>query len=117
MSSITNNDIFTYAEKNNKNPMNNSKSKMRYSFPKSERFNINYGKNTSKQFFYNLPEVKQTRSTSLGYGNKLNFMKVEEYKKVAYYDTRNNFDKKLAYTPSFSFGASRKVYNKVVRNK
>jgi hypothetical protein len=113
--STTRNLLSSFNEKNNKNPMNNSKAKMRYSFPKSERFKYNSGKNSSMEFLYNIPDNKETRGTSLGYGKKLNFTKVEDYKTAPYTDIRNNFDKKLAYTPSYSFGVSRKYFNKVVR--
>ena len=111
----TNSNLITFNEKNFKNTMNNSKAKMRYSFPKTERFKENYGKNSSKQFYYNIPEIKDTRGTSLGYGKKSNFTKIEDYKTAPYTDIRNNFDKKLAYTPSYSFGVSRKHFNKVVK--
>ena len=105
----------TYAEINNKCPMNHSTAKMRYSIPKTERFNYGYGKNSSKQFLYNLPDVKDYRGTSIGYGKKSDFLKVEEYKKAPITDTRNNFDVKKALSPSYSFGASRHSYDKVVR--
>jgi len=104
----------TYAEINNRSPFNKSSAKMRYSFPKTERFNYGYGKNSSKQFLYNLPEVSDPRGTSLGYGKKSDFMKVEDYKKASITDTRNNFNPKKTLSPSYTFGASRSVYDKVV---
>jgi hypothetical protein len=104
----------TFSEINNKSPFNNSTAKMRYSFPKSERFAYNYGKNSSKQFLYDLPEVSYQRGTSIGYGKKSDFTKVEDYKKASFTDTRNNFNVKKA-SPCYTFGASRSVYDKVVR--
>ena len=97
--STTSNNLATFAETNNKNPMNHSVSKMRYSFPKTKRFDYGYGKDSSKQFIYNLPEVQGKRGTSLGYGKKSNFMHVEEYKKASLTDTRNNFGQKKGVLP------------------
>lgn len=104
----------TYAEVNHKSPMNKSTAKMRYSIPKAERFNYGLGKNSSKQFLYNLPEVRDYRGTSIGYGKKSDFMKIEEYKKAPFTDTRNNFNPKKTLSPSYTFGASRSSYEKVV---
>ena len=104
----------TFAEINNKSPFNHSTAKMRYSFPKTERFNYGFGKNSSKQFLYNLPEVKDPRGTSIGYGKKSDFMKVEDYKKASLTDTRNNFNLNKSLSPSYSFGVSRNFYDKVV---
>jgi hypothetical protein len=90
---------------------------MRYSFSKSKRFDYNYGKNSSKQFIYNLPEVRDNRATSLGYGDRSNFTKVEDYKKAPFTDTRNNINmKNRTFSPSYSFGTSWKYYEKVVKN-
>jgi hypothetical protein len=104
----------TFAEIINKSPVNNSTAKMRYSFPKSERFVYDYGKNSSRQFLYDLPEVSNQRGTSIGYGKKSDFTKVEDYKRASFTDTRNNFNLKKA-SHCYTFGASRSVYNKVVR--
>ena len=51
--------------------IDNSPSKQKYSFPKAERFpKISiYG----AMSFYNLPNVRTKRSTTLGYGSRYNF--------------------------------------------
>lgn len=105
----------TFSEINSKSPINHSTAKMRYSFPKTERFNNDYGKNKSRQFLFNIPEVAfNHRAASIGYGKKSDFTKVEDYKKASFTDTRNNFDVKKA-SHCYTFGASRSVYEKVVR--
>lgn len=51
--------------------IDNSPSKLKYSFPKAERFpKISiYG----AMSIYNLPSVRNKRSTTLGYGQRYNF--------------------------------------------
>lgn len=99
----------------NKSPINTSCSKMRYSFPKTTRFNDNHGRGSSKTFQYNLPNVKNFRSTSFGYGQKYDFTSSQDYKSLPYYDSKSDFDNKNPYSPSFSFGISRHFFEKVVR--
>jgi hypothetical protein len=104
----------THAEMINKSPMNHSTAKMMYSFPKTKRFNENYVKNKSKQFLFSLPEVKNIRSTSIGYGKKSDFTKVDDLRKVPFYDFKSDFDPKKSFSPSYTFGISRHFYDKVV---
>lgn len=52
------------------NPMNNSTSKMLYSFSKERRFQVCDRLDLP---FYTLPDVQEKRSTSLGFGNKTVF--------------------------------------------
>jgi hypothetical protein len=107
----------TFSEANFKSPLNYSTAKMRYSFPKAERFNNKYGQYSSKQFLYNIPDSFKKQGTSLGYGEKTDFTKVQEYKKAAFTDTRNNLSARKAFSPSYSFGVSRSSFEKVVKNK
>lgn len=51
--------------------LNNSISKMRYSFSKDSRFSEQ--RLSTDALFYNLPDVKDLRTTNLGLGNKLTF--------------------------------------------
>jgi len=55
-------------------PLNTSKSKMLFSFPRTGRFGAD-NKPTCSQAFYDLPPVRSTRSPALGYGNKYDFTK------------------------------------------
>ena len=55
------------------NPLNRSKSKSLYSFPKNERFKAE--KNYYCDKLYELPTTKSKRFTSLGYSNKYDFTK------------------------------------------
>ncbi len=52
------------------NPMNNSTSKMLYSFSKQKRFHTDSSLDVP---FYDLPSIKDKRSTSLGFGIKTCF--------------------------------------------
>ncbi|EAR85445.1 sperm-tail PG-rich repeat protein (macronuclear) [Tetrahymena thermophila SB210] len=55
-------------------PLNNSKSKQMYSFPKETRFKNN-ANSQSANVFYDLPSMRMTRSTAIGYGSKYDFTK------------------------------------------
>ena len=72
-------------------PLNHSKSKYMYSFGKAQRFPA-IGKNYGGSFFYNLPEVRMKRSTSLGYGNKYDFTLDAKSKSPVFYDFKSSFD-------------------------
>ena len=83
--------------------LNLSKSKAAYSFSKAERFKHN----NSNDFifrFYDLPSMKSSRSTSLGYGNKINFEKLGENKCKNLYHLPSSFDPKFNNSPQYSFG-------------
>ena len=70
-----------------KHPLNNSTAKAQYSFPRANRFfapkpsnwlvpSIDLFNNTSiisNAAFYDVPNFRQTRSTSFGYGRKTDF--------------------------------------------
>jgi len=53
-------------------PLNNSKSKMLYSFPKAPRMTLE-NKSGCSHAFYDLPPVRAKRTTTFGYGNKYDF--------------------------------------------
>lgn len=60
------------------NPINNSKSKMNYSFSKANRFKSavfpEWAQRTEgPDSIYDLPDLMKKRSTSLGYGERLDF--------------------------------------------
>lgn len=56
-------------------PLNLSKSKHLYSFPKSTRFKDFPPKYNCEQSCYDLPSSKMKRSAAFGYGNKYDFTK------------------------------------------
>ena len=99
----------------NRSPLNHTKAKMMYTFPKTERFNYGFGKNSCKTFLYNLPEVKDFRSTSIGFGKKSDFTKTNETHKVPFYDNKRGFDSNNSRSPAYSMGVSRHFFDKVVR--
>jgi hypothetical protein len=65
--------------------------------------------------FYNLPEIKSNRCTSLGLGTRTDFSKLNNNICGKFYDLPSQFDNKN--TTGISFGISREHYKKVfVRN-
>ena len=92
--------------------LNHSKSKFMYSFGKAERFpkiNSSYG---FGNFFYNLPSMKERRTTSLGYGAKYDFTKYAKSKSNVFYDFKSDFDQKNPNGPRYSFGIGRDLMYK-----
>jgi hypothetical protein len=77
-----------------------------YSFGKAQRF-PSIGRNYGGSFFYNLPEVRMKRSTSLGYGNKYDFTLDAKSKSPVFYDFKSDFDQKNPNGPKYSFGLGR----------
>ena len=91
------------------NILNNSVSKMMFSFGKSPRFPI-LKRSSLSYTFYNIPSTLSKRSTSLGYGKKTDFTLMNkgggEYPQI-----KRDFDKGTKLGPTFVFGMSRsKVY-------
>ena len=105
-------DISSNHERIVKSPINRSKSKHLYSFSKSIRFDEIKNK-SSKTFSYELPVLKNRRSTSLGYGKKFDFVIKHINKKAPFYDIPSEFCTKKPPTPAFSFGIGRQFYDKV----
>jgi hypothetical protein len=87
-------------------PLNHSKSKYMYSFGKAQRF-PSIGRNLGGTFFYNLPEVRMKRSTSIGYGNKYDFTLDAKSKSPVFYNYKSDFDPKNPNGPQYSFGLGR----------
>ena len=98
----------------NRSPLNHSTAKMMYSFPKTERFNYGWGKNSSKSFHYNLPDVKNFRGTSIGLGKKSDFTKTNDINKVPFYDNKRGFDSNNSRSPAYSMGIYRHFFQKMV---
>eukprot|EP00357_Protocruzia_adherens_P022362 CAMPEP_0114987712 /NCGR_PEP_ID=MMETSP0216-20121206/9170_1 /TAXON_ID=223996 /ORGANISM="Protocruzia adherens, Strain Boccale" /LENGTH=390 /DNA_ID=CAMNT_0002350361 /DNA_START=37 /DNA_END=1209 /DNA_ORIENTATION=+ len=95
-------------------PLNLSKSKQLFSFPRTERFKREVDHATKQAPLYSLPEVSEKRAASFGYGRKSDFTSTNR-------DTPapNKYVVDSEFTPakhkkcSYSFGASREVYDKV----
>jgi hypothetical protein len=103
--------IIESGEKVTKSTINNSPSKMMYSFPKTMRFQE---KQELKVYnFYQIPDLKSTRSTSLGFGSKYDFTSNKLINKAPYYNIPSDFDSKKPHSPAHTFGISREFYEKV----
>jgi hypothetical protein len=103
-------------EKISKSILNNSPSKQMYSFSKSERFPpiLSSSSSTSslpQKQFYNIPPIRDKRSCSFGYGNKIDFSKESKDKSKVYYNIKSTFSKNSG-SPFYSFGIGRDLtYN------
>jgi len=93
-------------------PINKSKAKQTYSFSKGLRFE-EIKLQGSKTFSYELPTMKNRRSTSMGYGKKFDFIIKHINKKTPFYDLPSEFNHQKPTTPAFSFGIGRKFYDRV----
>ena len=86
--------------------LNDSSTKQAYSFGRALRF-----KSTSKKdnyyHFYDLPDIKNTRSTTLGYGKKCNYNQNIGCGSNQLYAAPSYFDPKQHNAPVYSFGVSR----------
>lgn len=87
------------------NPMNNSTSKMLFSFPKDQRFHTEQRLDPP---FYTLPDIKDKRSTSLGFGIKTCFEDLRVIPSPNKYTINGDFDK-MRSKIGFSFGVGRDV--------
>lgn len=100
----------------NHNLQNRSYAKQMYSFPHSERFRYSYNSNLK---FYNLPSMLSNRSTSLGYGKKLDITDCDDNKdrlklSAPIYDIRTIKKSQNIIFPKYSFGLSREHFGKCV---
>ena len=89
-------------------PINKSISKQLYSFAKSTRFNPTPPP-LSKNTFY---EIKRgafgDRTTTFGYGNKMEFSSQEKVPPVGNYEQDNSFSKNKEKKRGYSFGRTSK---------
>lgn len=105
-------EIEAVLEKTVKSPINRSKSKQSFSFSKCVRFD-EMKSQSSKTFTYELPTLKNRRSTSMGFGKKFDFVIKHINKKAPFYDIPSEFNPKKPPTPAFSFGIARHFYDRV----
>ena len=94
-----------------KSPLNHSYSKQMYSFPKDQRFRMK--KPNRNDTFYNLPDEKSHRATSIGFGTKYDFTKEHKDKSQTFYNIAKDFDPKKSNAPAYTFGIARSFYDKV----
>ena len=95
-----------------RSPLNNSKAHQMYSFSKAERF-PKIKSSGHADTFYNLPEVRSKRMTSIGFGNKSDFTLSDKNIKSKYYQTKRDFDEGNKHGKYYTFGQPRDKYNKV----
>ena len=86
--------------------LNNSSTKQAYSFGRAIRFKNNKKKD-NLYHFYNLPEIRNNRSTTLGYGKKCNYSQNIGCGSNQLYAAPSYFDPKYHNAPVYSFGVSR----------
>ena len=86
--------------------LNNSTTKQAYSFGHAIRFKTNEKKDNYYQF-YKLPEIRNNRSTTLGYGKKCNYDQNIGCGSNQLYAAPSYFDPKQHNAPMYSFGVSR----------
>ncbi len=86
--------------------LNDSSTKQAYSFGRALRFK----KSDKKDYmyhFYNIPEKKSNRGTTLGYGKKCNYSQIIGCGSNQLYAAPSYFDPKQHNSPAYSFGVSR----------
>jgi hypothetical protein len=86
--------------------LNNSCTKQAYSFGKALRFKI-VDKKDNFFHFYDIPEKKSTRSTTLGYGKKCNYSQIIGCGSNKLMAAPSYFDPQKHNAPVYSFGVSR----------
>ena len=86
--------------------LNNSLTKQAYSFGKAFRFK-KYIKKDIEFNFYNIPEKKDKRATTLGYGKKCNYNQNIVCGSNKLYAAPSYFDPAQHNAPVYSFGTSR----------
>ena len=99
-----NNSDFFYQRINSS--LNDSSTKQAYSFGRAERFKQSK-KMDNSYHFYDLPDIRSNRSTTLGYGKKGISSKIIGCGSNQLYAAPNYFDPKQHNAPVYSFGASR----------
>ena len=86
--------------------LNDSSTKCAYSFGRAKRFKLS-SKKDNLYHFYDLPDIKNTRSTTLGYGKKCNYNQMIGCGSNQLYAAPSYFDPKQHNAPVYSFGVSR----------
>ena len=107
--------ITSTAEQICNNPLNRSKSKSLYSFPKQKRFDSKPSYNCDK--FYNIPDTKSKRFAGIGYSTKYDFTKgVYKTPAPGKYDIKSQIDFQVEKKIGKSIGESREVFQLIAEN-
>ena len=104
-----------------RSPINNSRAKQQYSFPKDERFRgikrrnrqIYLMTSCSCDIFYDLPNTRSARSAAFGYGARPNIFRRQFSPPPNRYTLPSDFDPTLKKSCKYTFGMSREAFNKV----
>lgn len=91
--------------------LNTSTSKQRYTFAKAARFPKI--KRSSSAGFYEIPSTLSKRTTSFGFGNKVDFTKEKKGNNATFHDYSSDFNQKNPHGPKYSFSNGREKYGKV----
>ena len=83
--------------------LNDSTTKQAYSFGREVRFK-NSSKKDNLYHFYDLPQIRSNRSTTLGYGKRLNSSAIIGCGSNKLYVLPNYFDPKNHNSPGYTFG-------------
>ena len=86
--------------------LNDSTTKQAYSFGRAVRFKLN-SKKDDNYHFYDLPDLRCNRSTTLGYGKKNTYSKIIGCGSNKLYAAPSYFDPKNSNSPRYTFGVSR----------
>jgi hypothetical protein len=86
--------------------LNDSSTKQAYSFGRAARFKLNEKKD-NYYHFYDLPDIRCNRSTTLGYGKKNILNQLIGCGSNQLYAAPSYFDPKYHNAPMYSFGVSR----------
>ena len=85
-----------------RSPLNSSRSKQLYSFPKSNRFtNSNYI--STAPYYQNKITALNNRATSFGYGNKFTLENKSGFPSPSHYSKNGFFDKNVEKRRGYSF--------------
>lgn len=95
-------------------PLNNSRSKLTYSFSKATRFKAP-AKSQCNVICYELPPTKSKRAPSFGYGSRHRIIRKEQSPPPGAYNPTESL-KRISKSKAFTFGISREAYKKVYVN-
>lgn len=105
------NDYYMVGEDICNSQINNSPSKMMFSFGKAERFPLKVQTEFKPPLIIkSLPRIKKKthlRGVSLGYGKRFDISTLCPLSPMGFYSNRSDFDQNNPHSPRFSFGAGR----------
>ena len=112
--------ILKSGEAISRSQVNNSLTKQMYSFPKAARFPIQKewkepkdNKTGKTDQYYTLPEVRSKRTTTMGYGNRVDFTLSQKGVNTKFYSFPTDFDPVHPHGPRYSMANGRERYKRV----